>query len=107
MKKSISTLCKLLLSSTLLWAVPFVEAEEISGIPTDMTVYCHPAFSTIREDSFAWPAPGFDPLTANIVDFYNCDYGPSGSDEVSFPSLTEGFPESAKKTNTSLSFRQP
>ncbi|HEY7315995.1 MAG TPA: hypothetical protein VIE89_00360 [Candidatus Binatia bacterium] len=105
MKKSVSALCKLLLSSTLLWAVPAVEAQELPGIPTDMTIYCHPAFPTTREDDFAWQHPVLDPMAATIVDFYSsCDYGASESVVVSFPPPTEDFQESSKKTNTAESF---
>jgi len=103
MKKSVSALYKLLLSSTLLWGVPSVEAQELPGIPTDVTVYCHPIFPTTHEDGSAWQLPGLDPVTATIVDLYSCDYGVSGSGEVSSPPLTEDFPESSKKTNRSES----
>jgi hypothetical protein len=108
MKRSVLTLCNLLLSSTLLWALPSAEAEEmISGIPTDMTVYCHPASPTMPEDGFAWQLPVLDPLAATIVDFNSsCDYGLSGS-EVSFPPVTEDFQESAKRTNGSDDFDNP
>lgn len=108
MKKSVSLLSNLLLSTALFWGVPSVEAEEmISAIPTDMTAYCHPEFSTIRDDNLSWQLPVLDPLTATIVDLYSfCDYGPAGSEEISLPPLGEDFQESSKTTNTSEPFRQ-
>ena len=107
MKKSVSALCKLLLSSTLLWAVPSVGAQELPGIPTDMTVYCHPAFPTTGADGFASELSVFDPLTVTNVDFYSpCDYGLSGP-EVSFPLVTEDFQESSKETNGLEPFDNP
>ncbi len=106
MKKGRSFLLNLLLFSTLLWAVPPVEAEEMtSGIPTDMTAYCNPEFPTVPDDGLSWQSPVLDPLTATIVDFYSsCDYGPPGSEEVSFPPLTEDFQDSSKKINPAEPF---
>ena len=106
MKKSASLLGNLLLSAALLWAVPAAEAEEmISNIPTDMTAYCQPEYP-IGEDSLSWQSPVLDLFTATIVDVYSrCDYGLSGSEELSFPPLTEEFQESSQ-TNTSEPFRQ-
>ena len=84
MKKSVSLLCNLLLSSTLFWGVPSAEAEElISMVPTDTTAYCHLKFPAMREDSLSWQQPILDPLTGNIVDFYGpCDHDPAGLDEI-------------------------
>jgi len=84
MKKSVSLLCNLLLSSTLFWGVPSAEAEElISIVPTDTTAYCHLKFPAIREDTLLWEQPILDPHAGNIVDFYGpCDYNPVGSDEI-------------------------
>ena len=84
MKKSVSLLSNLLLSSTLFWAVPSVGAEEmISSVPSDTTAYCHLKFPTMREDSLSWEQPVLDSLTGNIVDFYGpCDYDPMGLDEI-------------------------
>ena len=106
MKESVSLLSNLLLSSALFLGVPIVEAEEmISAIPTDMTAYCHPEFSTMSEDSLSWQLPVLDPSTATIVDFYSsCDYGLSGSEGIFFPPLGEDFQESSKTTNTSKPF---
>jgi hypothetical protein len=84
MKKSVSLVSNLLLSSTLFWGVPSVEAEEvISRVPTDTTAYCHLKFPAMREDSLSWQQPILDPLTGNIVDFYGpCDHDPTGLDEI-------------------------
>jgi len=85
MKKSVSLLCNLLLSSTLFWGVPSVEAEElISKVPADTTTaYCHLKFPTIREDTLSWEQPILDPHAGNMVDFYGpCDYNPVGTDEI-------------------------
>ena len=89
MKKSVSLLANLLLSSTLFWAVPSVEAEEMiseemtSMVPTDTTAYCHLKFPAMREDTLSWQQPILDQQSGDIVDFYGpCDYNPLGSDEV-------------------------
>ena len=84
MKKSVSLLCNLLLSSTLFWGVPSAEAEEIiSSVPADTTNYCHLMFPAMREDSLSWERPVLDSTTGSIVDFYGpCDYDPLGVDEV-------------------------
>ena len=85
MRKSVSLLCNLLLSSALFWAVPTVEAEEMisTRVPTDTTAYCHPRFPTMREDGLTMDQPIFDPLSGDLVDFYGpCGYDPVGFDEV-------------------------
>ena len=106
MKKGVSFLANLLLFSTLFWAAPPVDAEEMtSGIPTDMTAYCNPEFPAVLDNSLSWQSPVLDPLTATIVDFYSsCDYGQPGSEEVSFPPLTEDFQDSSKKINPAEPF---
>ena len=84
MKKSAALLGNLLLSSTLFWGVPSVEAQEmISTIPSDTTAYCHLKFPAMREDTLSWQTPILDPLTGSVVDFYGpCDYDPVGLDEI-------------------------
>ena len=84
MKKSVSLLSNLLLSATLFWGVPSVEAEEMNSmVPTDITAYCHLKFPAMREDTLSWQAPILDPQAGDIVDFYGpCDYDPLGSDEI-------------------------
>ena len=84
MKKSVSLLCNLLLSSTLFWGVPSAEAQEIiSSVPAGTTDYCHLKFPAMREDSLSWERPVLDSTTGSIVDFYGpCDYDPLGVDEI-------------------------
>ena len=84
MKKSLSLLCNLLLSSTLFWGVPSAEAQEIiSSVPAGTTDYCHLKFPAMREDSLSWERPVLDSTTGNVVDFYGpCDYDPLGVDEI-------------------------
>ena len=84
MKKSVSLLCNLLLSSTLFWGVPSAEAQEIiSSVPAGTTDYCHLQFPAMREDSLSWERPVLDSTTGSVVDFYGpCDYDPLGVDEI-------------------------
>ena len=84
MKKSVSLLCNLLLSSTLFWGVPSAEAQEIiSSVPAGTTDYCHLKFPTMREDSLSWERPVLDSTAGSMVDFYGpCDYDPLGVDEI-------------------------
>jgi hypothetical protein len=84
MKKSLSLLCNLLLSSALFCVVPAVEAEEvISSVPADITNYCHLKFPAMREDSLSWERPVLDSTSGSMVDFYGpCDYDPVGFDEI-------------------------
>jgi hypothetical protein len=84
MKKAVSLLCNLFLSSTLFWGVPLVEAQEmISNIPSDTTAYCHLKFPVMREDTLSWQTPILDPGSGNVVDFYGaCDYDPVGLEEI-------------------------
>jgi hypothetical protein len=84
MKKSVSLLGNLLLSSTLFWGVPSAEAQEIiSSVPTGTTDYCHLKFPAMREDSLSWERPVLDSTAGSMVDFYGpCDYDPLGVDEI-------------------------
>ena len=84
MKKSLALLSNLLLSSTLFWGVPAVNADEmISNVPSDATAYCHLKFPAMREDTLSWQQPVLDPEAGNSVDFYGpCDYDPTGADEI-------------------------
>ena len=84
MKKSVSLLRNLLLSSTLFWGVPSAEAQEIiSSAPAGTTDYCHLKFPAIREDSLSWERPVLDSTAGSMVDFYGpCDYDPLGVDEI-------------------------
>ncbi|MGH7826177.1 MAG: hypothetical protein ACREQ7_13515 [Candidatus Binatia bacterium] len=84
MKKSISLLSTLLLSSTLFWGVPTVEGQElISKVPADTTSYCHMKFPPMREDTLSWSRPLLDENSGNVIDFYgSCDHDPTGVDEI-------------------------
>ncbi len=83
MKKSISLLANLLVSSTLFWGVPTVEADSvILKVPADLASYCNIKFPAMREDTLSWDRPVLDGAT-NTIDFYGpCDYDPLGLDEV-------------------------
>jgi hypothetical protein len=84
MKKKLSLLSNLILSSTLFWGVPSAEAQEIiSSVPAGTTDYCHLKFPAMREDSLSWERPVLDSTTGSVVDFYGpCDYDPLGVDEI-------------------------
>jgi hypothetical protein len=82
MKKS-ALLANLLVSSTLFWGVPALEANDMISAPVDMTSYCHLQFPAIRSDTLAWERPVLDPASGNVIDFYGpCGYDPAGPDEV-------------------------
>lgn len=87
MKKNISPMINLLLTSTLFWGVPLAYGEElnseemISTVPAELPSYCHIQSPAMREDSLSWTRPVFDDSTINAVDFYGpCDYDPLGMD---------------------------
>lgn len=89
MKKSISLVCNLLLSSTLFWGVPLAYAEElnseeeISSVPLETSGYCHMKYPVMREDSLSWAHPVFNNDGDRPVDFYGpCDHDPFGADEI-------------------------
>lgn len=84
MKKKISVLTNLLLSSTLFWGVPSAGGqEEIVRVPADSTTYCHMKFPPIREDTLFSVDPLLNESAGNIVDFYgSCDHDPLGADEI-------------------------
>jgi len=84
MKKSISLLANLLMSSTLLWGVPTARGEEvILKAVADTAGYCHMKFPPIREDSLSWDRPVLNEAAGNIVDFYgSCDHDVVGIDEI-------------------------
>jgi hypothetical protein len=91
MKKSISLVSNLLLSSTLFWGVPLAHGEELASgqvvrVPANEASYCHIKFPPMREDSLSWKQPVFDESSAAIIDFYgSCDYDPLGSEEIRVP----------------------
>ena len=82
MKKS-SILFNMLLSSTLFWGVPSVEADEmILSVPADTVPYCNLKFPAMREETLSWDRPLFDGAS-NTIDFYGpCDHDPLGRDEI-------------------------
>ena len=84
MKKAISLLANLLMSSTLLWGVPTARGEEvILKAVADTAGYCHMQFPPIREDSLSWDRPVLNEAAGNIVDFYgSCDHDVVGIDEI-------------------------
>jgi hypothetical protein len=84
MKKTITLLRNLLLSSTLFVGVPSVGAqEEIVRVPADTTSYCNMKFPPIREETLFSVDPLLNERAGNIIDFYgSCDHDPLGADEV-------------------------
>ena len=84
MKKSMSLLTNLLLSSTLFWGVPSASGQEaIVKVPADTTSYCHMKFPPIREDTLFSVNPMLDESAGNSIDFYgSCDHNPLGNDEI-------------------------
>jgi len=84
MKKNITLISNLLLSSTLFWGVPMaIGQESIVKIPTDTTSYCHMKFPPIREDTLFSANPVLDESAGNIIDFYgSCEHDPLGLDEL-------------------------
>jgi hypothetical protein len=83
MKKSISILSNLVLSSTLFWGVATVTANElVVKTPLDFSGYCHMKFPPMREDTLSWAQPVLDETAGNIIDFYGpCDHDPTGAAE--------------------------
>lgn len=84
MKRNISLVTNLLLSSTLFWGVPTADGQEaVVRIPAETTSYCHMKFPMIREDTLFSVDPRLNESAGNIVDFYgSCDHDPLGSDEI-------------------------
>ena len=82
MKRTLSLLTNLLLSSTLFWGVPVAGGQEIVRVPAESTSYCHMKFPTIREDTLFSANPVLAESAASI-DFYGpCDHDPLGTDEL-------------------------
>lgn len=83
MKKTMSIVSNLLLSSTLFWGLPTVEADElVFKEAANASAYCHMKFPPMREDTLSWPQPVLDENAGNIIDFYGpCDYDPTGAAE--------------------------
>lgn len=84
MKKNLSLLTNLLLSSTLFWGASVASGQEvIVKVPVETTSYCHMKFPPIREDTLFSANPTLDEGAGNTMDFYgSCDHDPLGIDEV-------------------------
>jgi hypothetical protein len=84
MKKNITLITNLLLSSTLLWGVPMASGQEtIVKVPAETTSYCHMKFPPIREDTLFSANPVLNESAGNIIDFYGpCEHDPLGKDEI-------------------------
>ena len=88
MKKSVSLLSNLVLSSTLFWGVPMAQGEELSSgesvkVPAENASYCHMKFPPMREDSLSWSRPVLDDSATHTIDFYGpCDHDPLGNEEI-------------------------
>ena len=84
MKKSISLLVNLLLSSTLFWGVPAAGGDEGTfKVPADTSTYCHMKFPPLRKDTLTWDQSVLEEGAGNIIDFYGpCDHDPMGQDEI-------------------------
>src|SRR5512142_2300047 len=83
MKKMVSLLVNLLLSSTLFWGVPSAYGDEVFKAPADPSSYCHMKFPPLRSDTLSWDSPALEESAGNIIDFYGpCDYDPMGREEV-------------------------
>lgn len=84
MKRTVSLVTNLLLSSTLFWGVPAAGGQEhISKAPADLTRYCHMKFPPISEDTLFTSNPALNESAGNVIDFYgSCDHDPLGADEI-------------------------
>jgi hypothetical protein len=84
MKKTISLLSNLLLSSTLFWGVPPLAANELVETEVvDLAGYCHMKFAPMHETTLSWDRPELNTDAEKSIDFYGpCDYDPTGTAEV-------------------------
>ena len=70
MKKKISLVTNLLLSSTLFWGVQTADGHEgVIKMPAETTSYCHMKFPPIREDTFFSVDPLVNESAGNVIDF--------------------------------------
>ena len=68
MKRNISLVTNLLLSSTLFWGVPAADGQEgVIGIPAETTSYCHMEFPIIRQDTLFSVDPLLNETAGNIA----------------------------------------
>ena len=84
MKKNISLLSTVLLSSTLFWGVPFVGANELVETEVvEFAGYCHMKFPPMSEATLSWDRPELSGDAEKMIDFYGpCDYDPTGAAEI-------------------------
>ena len=84
MKRTISIVTNLLLSSTLFWGVPAAHGQEgVVKVPVDATSYCHMKFPPISEDTLFTSSPALNESAGSIIDYYgSCAHDPLGADEV-------------------------
>jgi hypothetical protein len=84
MKKTISLLSYLLLSSILFWGAPRVEANElVDSEVADVGGYCHMKFAPMEEATLSWAQPELSAEAEKSIDFYGpCDYDPTGAAEI-------------------------
>lgn len=84
MKKTISLLSNLFLSSTLFWGVPAVGASEIVETEVaDFVGYCHMKFAPMSEATLSWGRPELNAEAEKSIDFYGpCDYDATGAAEI-------------------------
>ena len=84
MKRTVSIVTNLLLSSTLFWGVPTASGQEgVVKVSADATSYCHMKFPPISEDTLFSSNPVLNESAGNIIDFYgSCNHDPLGADEV-------------------------
>jgi len=84
MKKTISLLSTMLLSSIMFWSVSRVEANElVESEIADVANYCHMKFAPMSEGTLSWERPELDAEGVKSIDFYGpCDYDPTGAAEI-------------------------
>jgi hypothetical protein len=93
MKKSVTILSSLALSSMLFGGLPAADASElVIKQAADSSAYCHMKFPPIREDTLSWAQPVLDENAGNIIDFYGpCDHDPTGAEERTKQRRHRGF----------------
>jgi hypothetical protein len=89
MKKTITLLTNLLLSSALFLSVPLARGDVVGGqesivkVPSADGSYCHMKFPPMREETLSWDKPVLNETAGNVIDFYGpCDHDPTGKEEI-------------------------
>ena len=84
MKKTISLLSNLLLSSTVLSVVLLVGASEIAETEVaNFAGYCYIKLPPMSEATLSWERPELDVEAEKSIDFYDsCDYDSTGAAEI-------------------------